>query len=299
MQVDPAPQATARATKAPRAPWSQRTVAANDVTDVTDVTRVTYLGHATVMIESRRGRFLTDPVLRANVGPLIRHGPDIRAEWLERVDGVLISHLHHDHLDARSLRLFPVETPIVIPAGGAALLGRLGFARVIEVQVGDRLRLADSEVLVVPAAHTGHRAPFGPRAEAVGYVVKSRHSVYFAGDTHLFDEMYGMVPDLDVALLPVWGWGPRLGSGHMDPAAAAVAAQRLQPAVAIPIHWGALSLAGLRRFRPRFLWEPPIAFSSLVGRDAPEVLVRILEPGEALLVDWADRAAAAQTVPSR
>ena len=62
-------------------------------------------------------------------------------------------------------------------------------------------------------------------------------SVYFAGDTDVFEEMADLAP-VDVALLPIWGWGPSMGPGHMDPARAAEAARLLDARVAIPIHWG-------------------------------------------------------------
>ena len=61
--------------------------------------------------------------------------------------------------------------------------------------------------------------------------------VYFAGDTDIFDGMADLAP-VDVALLPIWGWGPTMGPGHMDPARAAQAAALLQARLAIPIHWG-------------------------------------------------------------
>jgi L-ascorbate metabolism protein UlaG (beta-lactamase superfamily) len=173
----------------------------------------------------------------------------------------------------------------------------LGHDTILEVRAGDKVQIAGAEVAVVPASHRGWRPPFGPRAECVGYVVAGSHSVYFAGDTELFDAMEGLVPDLDVALLPVWGWGPRLGRGHLDPHAAAEAAARLRPRVAIPIHWGALSLVGLRRLNPRFLWHPPVAFSAQVGRQSPEVAVRVLAPGESLLADWTGLPAA--SLPDR
>jgi L-ascorbate metabolism protein UlaG (beta-lactamase superfamily) len=106
--------------------------------------------------------------------------------------------------------------------------------------------------------------------------------VYFAGDTDLLDDMDGLVEGLDVALLPVWGWGPSLGPGHMDPEAAARAAAMLRPRVAVPIHWGTLFPAGLKRWRPGPLTDPPHAFARHVAALAPDVAVRVLAPGEAL-----------------
>ena len=125
------------------------------------------------------------------------------------------------------------------------------------------------------------RNPFGAPTAALGFVVNGRNRIYFAGDTDLFDGMADFAP-LDVALLPVWGWGPSLGHGHMDPARAARALTMLSPRLAIPIHWGTLYPAGLGWFRPRLLTEPPRRFARHAAELAPDVDVQVLEPGESL-----------------
>jgi L-ascorbate metabolism protein UlaG (beta-lactamase superfamily) len=114
----------------------------------------------------------------------------------------------------------------------------------------------------------------------VGFVLSGESSsVYFAGDTDLFDEMSDLAGSVDVALLPVWGWGPTLGPGHLDPARAATAAQRIAPRLTIPIHWGTYALP--RPFRgSRDPHAPPDAFAGHLADLAPEIEVRILEPGE-------------------
>ena len=83
--------------------------------------------------------------------------------------------------------------------------------------------------------------PFGGESLSVGYAIEGEQSIAFLGDTDLFDEMAHLVPGLDVALVPVWGWGPTIGAGHLDPERAARAMQMLQPRIAIPIHWGTLA----------------------------------------------------------
>jgi L-ascorbate metabolism protein UlaG (beta-lactamase superfamily) len=101
--------------------------------------------------------------------------------------------------------------------------------------------------------------------------------VFFAGDTDLFPEMDGLVDDLDVALLPIWGWGPTMGPGHLDPERAAEATRLLAPRVVIPIHWGTYLRAGLRRGD---LEAPARAFAEAVARAAPSCEVVVLRPGE-------------------
>jgi L-ascorbate metabolism protein UlaG (beta-lactamase superfamily) len=104
--------------------------------------------------------------------------------------------------------------------------------------------------------------------------------VSFYGDTDVFDGMRELEGTLDVALLPVWGWGPRVGPGHMNPSRAARAAALIRPRVAVPIHWGTL-------MRPGVWWRhdtalPTRQFGELVAQQAPEVTVQVLEPGERL-----------------
>src|SRR5262249_14365509 len=108
--------------------------------------------------------------------------------------------------------------------------------------------------------------------------------VYFAGDTDLFPEM-SELGSVDLALLPVWGWGPFVGAGHLDPERAARALEMIRPRLSVPIHWGTLYPAGLNRLLPRFLTEPPLEFARLARRYAPDVRVEILAPGSDLSLD--------------
>ena len=105
--------------------------------------------------------------------------------------------------------------------------------------------------------------------------------MFFAGDTDLFDEMSGLVPKLDLALLPIWGWGPTIGPGHLDPARAAEALKLLAPRLAVPIHWGTLRPVFHSTQAP-FLRNPLDAFVAAAARLAPEVDIRVLEPGGSL-----------------
>jgi L-ascorbate metabolism protein UlaG (beta-lactamase superfamily) len=149
-----------------------------------------------------------------------------------------------------------------------------------EIEVGETISMAGLMVTAVPAIHDGHRdGRRGPVAEAVGYVIEGGgRRIYFAGDTDIFDQMSELAP-LDLALVPVWGWGTSVGEGHLDPERAAKALQLLRPQVAVPIHWGTFFPLGLRRLRSRFLVEPPREFARLAATLAPKVEVRVLEPG--------------------
>jgi L-ascorbate metabolism protein UlaG (beta-lactamase superfamily) len=113
---------------------------------------------------------------------------------------------------------------------------------------------------------------------SLGYVVEAASRVYFAGDTDVYDSMATLAP-LDVALLPVWGWGPRVGEGHLNPRTAAEALRLLRPRVAVPIHWGTFRPVYLRGRPPA---DAPREFARHAADLAPEVEVRILQPGETL-----------------
>jgi L-ascorbate metabolism protein UlaG (beta-lactamase superfamily) len=156
----------------------------------------------------------------------------------------------------------------------------------MEIEAGERFHVGALEVEAVPAEHDGGRGPFGASGAAVGYVVTGSSTVYFAGDTDLFEGM-GALGDIDVGLIPIWGWGPTLGrGGHLDPARAAEAARLVAPRVAIPIHWGTYSPIHLGlRGAPRFLELPPAEFVVAARELAPEVEVRVLQPGESFVFE--------------
>ena len=232
-----------------------------------------------MLLELGGVRLLTDPVLRTRVAHLRRHGetPEVPGD----IDAVLLSHLHHDHLDRPSLRRLAGSPRLIAPHGTRRLVRRLGVV-VDELRPGDRADVNGVPVQAVRAVHGSSRLwRAGPSGEPLGFVVSEAPSVYFAGDTDLFPEMERLGP-LDVALLPVAGWGPKLGPGHLDPARAAEAVALLRARVAIPIHWGTL--------RPRLTrvgeWfsGPGEEFAAQVAAVAPESEVRVLRPGESTSV---------------
>jgi L-ascorbate metabolism protein UlaG (beta-lactamase superfamily) len=262
---------------------------------VTDHGQITWVGHATALLELGGARVLTDPLLRSRLGHLRRHGAPPAAATMRDLDAVLISHLHLDHLDLRSLRLLDAGVPLFVPSGAGDYLRRMGFPHAREVAVGERVSvgkrdLAGGErasagegvrVVAVPAVHDGRRHPLrGARAEAMGFVVEAgARRIYFAGDTDIFDDMASLSGTLDVALIPVWGWGPTLGEGHLDPERAARATAILAPRLAVPIHWGTFYPRGLARWKPGPLRDPPHAYAAQVATLAPDVEVRVLAPG--------------------
>jgi L-ascorbate metabolism protein UlaG (beta-lactamase superfamily) len=255
-----------------------------------------FLGHSTVRIELGDRVLLTDPVLTGRVGPLARVAPALSPDSWSGVDTVLISHLHGDHLHLPSLRLLGRATRLIVPRGAGDWLRRRGFTRVREILPGEEIDDGELRITGTTAEHSGHRwgprLTHGPQAPAVGHLVESAQSrIYAAGDTDLFDGMAELGERrLDVALLPVWGWGPTLGPGHLDPWRAARAVELLRPRFAVPVHWGTLAPAGLCRVpfgwgaRMRgLLAGPPREFAAAVSGAGSVTEVVVTEPGEHVL----------------
>lgn len=263
---------------------SPRTAEQGDAAGTTRAFRVTFLGHATVLLELPGARILTDPFLRSRLGPLQRHGPEPDPRQLE-VDVVLVSHGHRDHFDRRSIEALPGRPTIVVPRGLGPAVGKPPGG-VIEMDEGESVEIGATTVQAVTARHWV--SPGAPRAQPLGYVVGSGAAgprVYFAGDTGRFAGMASRVGAVDLALLPVWTWGPHLGPGHLGPRSAADVARELAPRTVVPIHWGTLYPRQLHRIWKRALREPGDRFAAYARTLAPEVDVRVLRPGEATTIE--------------
>ena len=244
------------------------------------IASATYIGHSTVLFEIGGSRVLTDPMLRQRLLHIRRRVPPPELEHLGSLDALLISHAHHDHLDPASLRMLPGRCPVVAPKGSRWTVWRGGFRQVFEVEAGERVEVDGIGIEAVPARHDGRRYPFGRRRPALGYLLEGPPSVYFAGDTDLFEEMKDLAGRVEIAAVPIGGWGPTIPEGHLDPERAARAVATIRPRIAIPIHWGTLVSGGA--YRGADLGAPAREFKRLAGLAAPEVEVKVLAPGERL-----------------
>ena len=209
----------------------------------------TWWGHASATVELAGVRVALDPLLSDRLFHLRRYAapPDGTAT---DVDVVLVSHLHHDHLHLRSLGRFARELPIVVPRGGERLLRDLGLDRVVPAAPGETLELAGARITVLPATHDGSRGPgSSATGPALGYRVDAAdRSLWFPGDTEVREDMAD-VGHVDLALVPVGGWGPTLEDGHMSPVDGARAVGLVGATTAVPVHWGTFWPIGLRHAR--------------------------------------------------
>jgi len=242
--------------------------------------QLTYIGHATTLLRLGGVAILTDPMLRGWLGPLHRQGPAPDPGVGQLADVVLISHLHRDHLDLPSLRQVSPTTTVVAPRGASRWVGRRGFEKIVEMDIGEETTVEGVQLTAVRARHDGFRDGHrGQEIRPLGYLIRrGGRTIYFAGDTDLFPEM-SELGSVDVALLPIWGWGLSVGDGHLDPERAVRALERIRPDIAVPIHWGTFYPAGLRLLRPEPLRKPAADFVRLASRVTPEVEIRVLQPG--------------------
>jgi L-ascorbate metabolism protein UlaG (beta-lactamase superfamily) len=253
--------------------------------------RVTYVGHATLLIEMSGLKLLTDPNFDPKLGRILPRvsAPGIALDALPKLDAVLLTHAHADHLSFDSLDRLPPTTPVYAPPVIADWLNRLGYSHARPLPPGEELRIGDVRVNAAVATHKGNRYGFDKwRADASMYLLTSdSESCFFAGDTALTDETHHLVERhlwdagrvLALALLPIgyapW-WKPGFRKGHLTHEDALVLFERLKARVLVPYHWGtfrhvtATAHDAINRLRTR-LEDHHLAES-----------VRIIEPGESI-----------------
>jgi L-ascorbate metabolism protein UlaG (beta-lactamase superfamily) len=251
-----------------------------------DVTAtVTWWGHSTSTWQDGDTTVLFDPVLTARLGHLRRVRGPLPPPRAAHADIVLISHLHADHAHVPSLRRIPASAALVVPAGSRRLFRPITARGVslFEVEPDDLVELGGLRIQVLTADHDGRRLPGSPhRGPALGYLVEGSYRCWYPGDTSpriSLDE----AAHVDLALIPVAGWGPNLGPGHLDAEEAAQVIRRSRPAHAIPVHWGTWWPIGLPQ-RPNLIDRPAAAFADRVARLAPGTRVHVLRHGQSVML---------------
>jgi L-ascorbate metabolism protein UlaG (beta-lactamase superfamily) len=241
---------------------------------------VTLINHATILLQQRGSHILTDPIWSERASPLTwiglrrRREPGVRWEDLPRIDTVLLSHNHYDHLDLATLRRLADrgQSRFIVPAGVGRLLRSQSIGPVHELDWGESLPLGRTTIHSVPAMHFSARGIFDRnRTLWCGYVIEAAgRMVYFAGDT-AFGGHFGRIRELfgapRLALLPIGAYEPRwfMSAVHMAPVDAVRAHQLLGAGTSIAIHHGTFQLGD-------------------EGIDTPKQQLKGCTPGDSFLV---------------
>jgi L-ascorbate metabolism protein UlaG (beta-lactamase superfamily) len=218
---------------------------------------VTFIGHATFLIQTAAGNFLTDPMYSDRAGPFGLLGPRrvrqpaVRFEDLPAISTVLLSHNHYDHCDRATLaRLAKRFDPVVItPIGNGALVKSTGLRKVEELDWWQDAKTSPLPLTLTPAHHFSARTPFDRnRALWGGFLIAIAHRrIYFAGDSAyapFFREVRRRFGPIDLALLPIGAYEPRwfMQAVHMNPAEALQAHLDLEASESIAMHFGTFQL---------------------------------------------------------
>lgn len=258
---------------------------ADEFEDEADL-RITWLGHSTMLVEIDGARILTDPMFgeRASpssfFGPKRFYEPPMTVDDLPRIDAVVISHDHYDHLDQRTVRqLIAADVPFFVPLGIGSHLEYWGVPeeRVHELDWWQSSTIAGVELVCTPARHFSGRG-VGTRNSTLwaSWVLRGPdHRVYFSGDTAMFDgfseigEQYG---PFDAAMMEVGAYNQMWADVHLGPEQAIDAHITLKGGVFVPVHWGTFNLA-------LHAWtEPPERL--IVASEKAGVTMVIPEPGQ-------------------
>lgn len=244
---------------------------------------MTWWGHATTTIEIAGVRVLTDPVLTRRLGHLSRIRGETPSSRASEADLVLVSHLHSDHLHVPSLRRVAPDAYLIGPHGSRDVV-RGAAPRVHEAAPGDVIVRDGLTIRAVRAVHDNRRHHRSRVAgDALGYLVEyDGFRVWFAGDTALFADMAVFAP-VDLAVVPIGGWGPSLDPvEHMGPEHAAEAARLTRARNVVPMHYSTFWPTGLRHVHPssfqHFFVEPAARFRTAVS--ATDAEAWILPVGE-------------------
>jgi L-ascorbate metabolism protein UlaG (beta-lactamase superfamily) len=225
---------------------------------------VTWIGHATALVQIGAVNVLTDPQFseRASpvqwIGPRRWQPPAIALADLPRIDVVLISHNHYDHLDETSVRALaaqPGGPPLfVVPLGIERWLEGVGITNARALDWWDRIEVAGLAIHMTPVQHWSRRTLVDTNATLWGgYVVEGRadgrsRRVFFAGDTGYsaqhFKEIGARFGPIDLALIPIGAYEPRwfMAAQHVDPEEAVQIHRDLRAHRSLGIHWGTFQL---------------------------------------------------------
>lgn len=210
--------------------------------------RITFVGHATMLVETEKCKFITDPLLVkriARIGPKRKVPFRLENGALEDLEFITISHGHFDHLDIRSLRMIDRDVPVLCHPTLERIVRKTKH-RVIPIKWWEEADLSCAKVTAVPSQHFAGRPPFHYSQDYQGYVIECKMNFYHAGDTgmsRLFKRI-GSRFRIDIAFLPIGAYHPKsFRLNHLSPEDALDALEMMKASLLVPMHWGTFDLS--------------------------------------------------------
>lgn len=242
--------------KRPRAPATgvPVPVVSNDGALLRDASKdtLTWIGHASFLLQLGGSSALIDPVLSPAISGVIKRNVAPGLDWHtlpKKIDVVMVTHNHYDHMDAPTLKRLGPEPVYVVPHGLGRWFIRHGFKRVVEMQWWQRERIAGLDITFVPAEHWSRRGLADANTSWWGGFVIEHDGlrVYHSGDTAWFDgfaEIGERCGEIHAAMLPIGAYAPRwfMRHQHMNPDDAVQAFAALRAARFVAMHWGTFKL---------------------------------------------------------
>jgi L-ascorbate metabolism protein UlaG (beta-lactamase superfamily) len=223
--------------------------------------RILWIGHATALIQTPSLNIITDPVLFDTIGPglfptkTVTH-PGVRLDSLPRIDLILISHNHYDHLDLKSIHALLERQQgnpptLLVGLGVGEDLKKEGISSYTELDWDTSVTMKDTKIFFLEAVHTSRRGIWDTNTTLWGsFLIDSPEGrIYFAGDTAYgsqFKSIYERFGAIKISLLPIGAYEPRwfMHRMHMNPNEAVLAHVDLHSEHSIAIHFGLIDMAG-------------------------------------------------------
>ena len=252
-----------------------------------------WLGHATVLINFFGIKILTDPVLFPRIGirlpgftigPKRLTAPALEFHELPKIDLILLSHAHFDHLDLRTLRCFDENTSLISARATTDLLRRTRFRNISELDWGEGKTFKTSagkiDIRAFAVKHWGARKRHDNYRGYNGYLLESRDGgrrIIFAGDTAMTDSFAQLRQHghIDVAIMSIGAYNPWIRS-HCTPEQAIEMANAAGARFTMPVHHQTFRLS----FEP--LREPIERFEAALAKTPERVALR--EIGETFVL---------------